>query len=457
MKTKIIALLGAGLSLLVIFVLETSTQAETTILVDPRAAFSQRDLYGDTLLPPVIVDLAGAGIHPGNLLALDYEVPLPGFSFFGCDGPFLSLHPFDAYADEGEGASMLGIFSASANILGPSYLNRVPDAIGDEFWFTMSPIDGFSIQVPAGATHLFLAVADVHWDDNCVPGNSAQYPPRGAIIVTINRPPEATILAPASGYLAALGEGVSFEGSIEDDAPAGTHTAEWIISSATLPPTSIPGTVSGYSVSDTIQFAEAGVYSIKLVVTDAQGASGEATTVLNDLPAYVVVYDPDGGFVTGGGWIASPWGAYFPGDEDYAQLGGFATFGFVSKYKQGASVPTGQTEFQYHAWHLGENIPGVELNFQSSSFDWLVVAGARAKFKGRGTINGEGEYGFMATATDGQVPGGGDVDRFRMKIWDIGNGVLVYDNQAGSADDAELNDNTILGGGYPGGGNIVIH
>jgi hypothetical protein len=267
-----------------------------------------------------------------------------------------------------------------------------------------------------------------------------------------NTAPVATILAPPSGYLAAVGEGVSFEGSIVDDDAAGTHTAEWIISSATLPATSIQGTVSGYSVSDTIQFPEAGVYSIKLVVTDPEGAAGEATTVLNDLPAYVVVYDPEGGFVTGGGWIASPWGAFHPGDEEYAQFGGFATFGFVSKYQHGANVPTGQTEFQYHAWYMGENIPGGELNFQSSSYDWLVVAGARAQFKGEGTINGEGEYGFMVTATDSQVPGGGDVDRFRIKIWDIATEVIVYDNQAGSDDDAELNEFNFVRGG-----NIVIH
>jgi len=199
------------------------------------------------------------------------------------------------------------------------------------------------------------------------------------------------------------------------------------------------------------QFPGPGVYSIKLVVTDAQGASGEATTVLNNLPAYVVVYDPDGGFVTGGGWIASPCGACYPGDEDYAQLGGWASFGFVSKYQNGANVPTGQTEFQYHLQYFNEYDMG-NLNFQSSSYDWLVLAGAQAQFKGQGTINGAGEYGFMLTAIDSQVQGGGDVDRFRIKIWDIGTGLIVYDNQAGSDDDTELNDFN-----YVRGGNIVIH
>ena len=121
----------------------------------------------------------------------------------------------------------------------------------------------------------------------------------------------------------------------------------------------------------------------------------------------------------------------------------FCTFGFVSKYKKGTSVAIGQTEFQFRA--------GL-LYFHSSSYQWLVVAGSRAQFKGNGTINSEGNYGFMLTAIDGQINGGGGSDRFRIKIWDVGAGIIVYDNQAGSDDAAELDDLTILHGG-----SIVIH
>jgi hypothetical protein len=152
----------------------------------------------------------------------------------------------------------------------------------------------------------------------------------------------------------------------------------------------------------------------------------------------VVVYDPNGGFVTGGGWINSPAGAYTPNPA----LAGKANFGFVSKYQNGANVPTGNTEFQFKAGNL---------NFRSASYDWLVVAGARAQFKGTGTINGGGNYGFMLTAIDGQINGGGGVDKFRIKIWDKNNGdAIVYDNQIGSPDGAD--PSTALGGG-----GIVIH
>ena len=56
------------------------------------------------------------------------------------------------------------------------------------------------------------------------------------------------------------------------------------------------------------------------------------------------------------------------------------------------------------------------------------MAGARAQFKGTGTINGSGNYGFLLSSIDGQVSGGGGVDKFRIKIWDT-NSVVVYDNR----------------------------
>jgi hypothetical protein len=59
------------------------------------------------------------------------------------------------------------------------------------------------------------------------------------------------------------------------------------------------------------------------------------------LAATVVIDDPSAGFVTGGGWIDSPTGAYQPNPT----LRGKASFGFVSKYQNGAKTPTDETEF----------------------------------------------------------------------------------------------------------------
>jgi hypothetical protein len=122
-------------------------------------------------------------------------------------------------------------------------------------------------------------------------------------------------------------------------------------------------------------------------------------------------------------------------------LTGKAHFGFVSRYQKGNSVPDGQAQFRFHA---------AGMTFESTSYDWLVVAGARAQFKGQGTINGGGDYGFLLSAVDGQVNGGGGVDKFRIKIWDRASGNVVYDNQTGAAEGAEAT--TAIQGG-----SIVIH
>jgi hypothetical protein len=181
-----------------------------------------------------------------------------------------------------------------------------------------------------------------------------------------------------------------------------------------------------------------GVYTVGVTVADVNG--GFTTSVFQ----YVVVYDSGAGFVTGGGWIMSPVVSGMP----YMSVSGKANFGFVSKYQKGANVPTGNTEFQFQT---------ANLNFHSEVYQWLVISGAKAQYKGTGTINGAGNYGFLLTATDGALNGGGGVDKFRIKIWDNNNCpqsvcVIVYDNAPSSSDDINLSNQEVLGGG-----SIVIH
>jgi hypothetical protein len=58
------------------------------------------------------------------------------------------------------------------------------------------------------------------------------------------------------------------------------------------------------------------------------------------------------------------------------------------------------------------------------------------------------------TAWDGQAPGGGGVDKFRIKIWDQSQGdAVVYDNQVGCPSQGD-NADPCTG---IGGGSIVIH
>jgi hypothetical protein len=242
-------------------------------------------------------------------------------------------------------------------------------------------------------------------------------------------PSLGAITAPAAP--SAVGTTVNAGASFTDPGILDTHTAtfDWGdggTSAGTVTEAGGNGDVAGSHI-----YTTPGVYTITLTVTDKDGGTDSA------IYQYVVVYDPNGGFVTGGGWIDSPAGAYLPDPT----LAGRASFGFNSKYKKGANVPDGQTQFQFKAG---------DLNFHSSSYDWLVVAGARAQYRGSGTINGAGDYRFMLTAIDGQQPGGGGVDKLRMKIWDNATGGLIYDNQMGDGDDAD--PTTALGGG-----SIVIH
>jgi PKD repeat protein len=233
-----------------------------------------------------------------------------------------------------------------------------------------------------------------------------------------NQPPTAD---PNGPYLGAAGSTIAFDGTGSSDPNNDTLTYAWDYGDGS----------SGTGATPSHTYSDAGIYDICLTVNDGHVDSDEKCTI-------AVVYDPGAGFVTGGGWIDSPAGAYIPDPS----LTGKASFGFVSKYKKGATVPTGNTEFQFKT---------ADLNFHSSSYDWLVVTGSdSAKFKGSGTINGEfapnGEqYEFMIWAADKEP------DTFRIKIWwevnDTEN--VVYDNgQEGSGYE----------NGQPiGGGSIVVH
>jgi hypothetical protein len=110
-------------------------------------------------------------------------------------------------------------------------------------------------------------------------------------------------------------------------------------------------------------------------------------------------------------------------------------------------VPVGTTAFQFQS---------AALDFYSDVYQWMVVAGARAQFKGTGKLDGADGYQFLLTAIDGQVAGGGGRDRFRIKIWHYDDAlqqdVVDYDNQLNASTDGTLSEGTAITSG-----NIVIH
>jgi PKD repeat protein len=245
-----------------------------------------------------------------------------------------------------------------------------------------------------------------------------------------NQPPVVgEIIAPIDPVV--VNTEINVSADFTDPDVSDTHTAVWNWGDDSTSSGDVTEDNGSGSVIGNHTYTTAGVYTITLTVTDDYGASDEAVS------DYVVVYDPSAGFVTGGGWIDSAAGAY-AADPD---LTGKANFGFVSRYEKGATIPSGQTEFNF-------SVAG--MNFHSEEYQWLVVAGSKAKFKGDGAINGAGNYGFMLSAVDADLTPSADVDLFRIKIWDTGDGdTVVYDNQMGDADDADASTEI--------GGSIVIH
>ena len=80
----------------------------------------------------------------------------------------------------------------------------------------------------------------------------------------------------------------------------------------------------------------------------------------------------------------------------------------------------------------------------------MISGGKKATYRGDGTVNGQAGYRFVLIATDGNAPGGGGVDKFRIKIWQTADNVVVYDNELAVGDDAA--PTTAIGGG-----SIVVH
>jgi PKD repeat protein len=243
-------------------------------------------------------------------------------------------------------------------------------------------------------------------------------------------------VAPTVGPISApvdpveVGTAVTASAGFTDPGVLDTHTGTVDWGDGTSSSAAVSEANGSGSASGSHEYATAGVYTVTLTVADKDGGADQSVV------EFVVVFDVVAGFVTGGGWIDSPAGAYAANSG----LVGKATFGFVSRYRKGATVPSGNLEFNFRI---------ADLQFHSTSHDWLVVSGSKVRFKGSGTINGAGDFAFLVSAVDGDVSGDSP-DTFRIKIWDQSTGVVVYDSDMGRGDGAPAT--TVLGGG-----SIVIH
>ena len=310
-------------------------------------------------------------------------------------------------------------------------------------------VDDFSV-ITSTPSHAFVPRDDgiVTFRMRATDGAGATSDPASVTIDVANVAPVITALELPTAPVAVNTEitaTVRYTDPGVDDTHAVRFTWDWDpeagVAAADAVSTNETGT-AGSSLSGTT-YDRPGVYTVRVTVTDDDGDTGERVSTA-DVPAYVVVYDPLAGFVTGGGSLKSPAGACHL-SSCTSTTAGAADFSLVARYPKGATTAAGNLDFTF---------PAGNLAFQSTSYRWLVVNGAYAQFSGEGTINGTGRFGFLATARDGQAPGGGGADGLRIRIWAIeadgSEGAIVYDNRIGQLEDSQAAT-------IPSGGNIVIH
>lgn len=241
-------------------------------------------------------------------------------------------------------------------------------------------------------------------------------------------------VAPSVGSIAlpeapvAVGQTVSLTATFTDPG-VDTHAAVVHWGDVTTSATVVNGAVHASRA-----FSTPGVFTVHVEVTDDDGGVGSRSSTL-DHPAYVVVYDPTAGHVTGGGWIDSPVGACAGA---CAAAGGKATFGFVARYRPNSSVPEGNTEFRVQAG---------DWSFRSTSYGWLTMTADVARFQGQGQVNGKSGYEFLLTAIKGS---GASKGALRLRVRETATGTIVYDNRR---DAPELSD----AGSALQGGNVTLH
>jgi hypothetical protein len=232
------------------------------------------------------------------------------------------------------------------------------------------------------------------------------------------------INSPVTGTPFKIGSTVNFAGVFWDK-PANKHTASWLIndnSSVKGIVTEPSGTKNG-KVTGSYKFGSTGIYRLQMNVTDQNKVTSYANTN-EDLEEIIVIYDPNGGYAYGGGNFASPKGALVSNPSATGKV----TYGFTVNYYKGATLPKGQTQFNF-------NVGG--FKYDAVNFDYLSVAGYKAVFKGSGKIlGGQSGINFIMYVIDGALDGSG-VDKVRLKIYNKNTSQVYYDNEPGKSDAAD--------------------
>ncbi len=299
--------------------------------------------------------------------------------------------------------TMIADDNCQAVVLPEDVDNGSEDPDGDQLILSLDPQGPY----PIGTTNVTLLVSDGTEIDTCeatitvLAATDLTY--EGEKIVSTEGNPTADV-----NLIAMLRneDGSIFE--TEAEIVTFTLTAEGVETIA------VSAETSG-GIAQLVQTLEPAIYNIKITL-----ACSNATT-----SAILVIFNPKGGFVSGGGWIV-------PEDNGLnTHVNEGANFGFNAMYKKGDS--TGHLEFRYSDGYI---------DLKSYSVDQLVITGGKiAHFKGEAFLNGKPGYHFHVKAIDNAEPGSNDI--FDINIW-------------APEDDIE-GDPSERAGGILKGGNISIH
>lgn len=269
-------------------------------------------------------------------------------------------------------------------------------------WSVTDPISG--IASSSGCAPATQSAETTGTTYTCSATNGAGLSNSASVTIKLDKTAPVTSNTTATPNPVQINTGTTITSTITDSGGSNIASAEYNTDGGSFTP--ISGTFGGATANVTITipaFTATGIHTFCVQGTDVAGTVGASDCVI------VAVFDPSGGFATGGGAIASPAGA----DLDNPTAAGPATFGFVSKYLPGTTTPSGNLEFQFKDGNL---------NFKSSAMELLVVTGQpRAQFTGTGTINGTTVCKFDVDAWDGSLQPG-NTDGFGLKIRACSNG-----------------------------------